>query len=332
MPDTLDGFLQYYFFFDFSLKFQSYYFYSLLSGMRLHRTHWTPLPMPAEVQDRVHALARHANAHRGLSFTDGHGNDLDELFPDDDSDSDFEPDDDASDASDDSDSNDSDNHDPRDPNLPELAGVDEPNDSIDDDNDVDDGATDDNDADNNAANDDASINDEDDDAADDPEPTSDAPHPPGVAAHHPVDTTGVDRTHLEDYVQELEAELDHELADIDNSVYDPTKDNPNTADTDLDDSFHPVDDNEATNLKDDAAREQAAADLTEPPIEDDDSSEADDDNEPEDAPLPRLRRNRTPNYSHLKGREGDGSLPTVARPKEFKSNKHSSHVILQISS
>jgi hypothetical protein len=34
-----------------------HYFYSLMTGMRLHRTHWTELPMPAEVKDRVHALA-----------------------------------------------------------------------------------------------------------------------------------------------------------------------------------------------------------------------------------------------------------------------------------
>jgi hypothetical protein len=34
-----------------------YYFYSLMSGQRIHRTRWTELPMPAEVQDRVHALA-----------------------------------------------------------------------------------------------------------------------------------------------------------------------------------------------------------------------------------------------------------------------------------
>jgi hypothetical protein len=36
------------------------YFYSLLSGRRLHRTHWTELPMPDEVKDRVHVLARRA--------------------------------------------------------------------------------------------------------------------------------------------------------------------------------------------------------------------------------------------------------------------------------
>jgi hypothetical protein len=47
-----------------------YYFYSLMSGQRLHRTHWTELPMSAEVRDRAHALARRVNAKVGLQFTD----------------------------------------------------------------------------------------------------------------------------------------------------------------------------------------------------------------------------------------------------------------------
>ncbi len=34
-----------------------HYFFSLMTGKRLHRTHWTELPMPAEVKDRIHALA-----------------------------------------------------------------------------------------------------------------------------------------------------------------------------------------------------------------------------------------------------------------------------------
>ncbi len=51
-----------------------YFLYSLMSGKQLHRTHWTELPMPAEVKDRVHALARRARAHRGLTFTASDGN------------------------------------------------------------------------------------------------------------------------------------------------------------------------------------------------------------------------------------------------------------------
>jgi hypothetical protein len=71
----------------------SYYFYSQMSGKRLHRTHWTELALPAKVKDRLPVLARRAHATGGLTFTDSHGNDLDALFPvtDDDDDSDFDP-------------------------------------------------------------------------------------------------------------------------------------------------------------------------------------------------------------------------------------------------
>jgi hypothetical protein len=89
--------------------------------------------MPAEVRDRVHALARRANANKGLKFTDSDGNDLDAH---DDSDYDPDNDDDASDASSEDsdfdpadndthpDAND-DNYNPElpDPNPAELAGV-----------------------------------------------------------------------------------------------------------------------------------------------------------------------------------------------------------------
>jgi hypothetical protein len=74
-----------------------HYFYSLMSGRWLHRTHWTELPIPAEVRDRVHALAPHANANCGLTFTDSDGTNLDTLYPaavNDDDDSDYDPDDD----------------------------------------------------------------------------------------------------------------------------------------------------------------------------------------------------------------------------------------------
>ena len=67
-----------------------YYFYSLMSGKRLHRTHWTELPMPSEVKDRVHALARRARAFRGLLFTDSDGNNLDNLDDNSDDDSTYD--------------------------------------------------------------------------------------------------------------------------------------------------------------------------------------------------------------------------------------------------
>ncbi len=67
-----------------------YYFYSLMSGKRLHRTHWTELPMPSEVKDRVHALARRARAFRGLLFTNSDGNNLDDLDDNSDDDSTYD--------------------------------------------------------------------------------------------------------------------------------------------------------------------------------------------------------------------------------------------------
>jgi hypothetical protein len=96
--------------------------------------------MPGKVRDRVHALARNANANRGLVFTNSQGNNLDTLYPDEDSDadSDYDPaqDDGASYASsedsnytpsdDDSNDNDDNNNQPdlAEPQPVELAGVD----------------------------------------------------------------------------------------------------------------------------------------------------------------------------------------------------------------
>jgi hypothetical protein len=48
-----------------------FYFYSLSSGRRINRNHWTPLPMPADVIDRVHKLAKKDKmGNGGLSFED----------------------------------------------------------------------------------------------------------------------------------------------------------------------------------------------------------------------------------------------------------------------
>ncbi len=101
--------------------------------------------MPAEAKDRVHALARRAKAHPGLTFTNSDGNDLDTLYPEhaDDLDSDYDPaeddassdsanksDDDASQefsdlsAADDNDADDNYNPDLRALPPVELAGVD----------------------------------------------------------------------------------------------------------------------------------------------------------------------------------------------------------------
>lgn len=75
-----------------------YYFMSLDTGRRLNRNHWTELPAPAEVIDRVHVLARRSNANRGLVFADRDGyimpeaNLAEEDIHDDDDDSDYQPD------------------------------------------------------------------------------------------------------------------------------------------------------------------------------------------------------------------------------------------------
>jgi hypothetical protein len=183
-----------------------HYFYSLITGLRLHRTHWTELPMPTEVKDRVHALARGVNANRGLTFTDSNGNDLDALFPDDDADSDYNPDDDTlsyassedsdfAPAADDASSDASASQATPIPDLPlavprELAGVTA--------NPVDNTGVHDDTVDNTGVHDDNPVDNT------------------GVNAN-PVDKTGVDEVHtdIEAFVHELESELDNEIDDLD---------------------------------------------------------------------------------------------------------------------
>ena len=47
--------------------------------------------MPEDVKDRLHAMTRQAKADQGLSFTDSTGTDLDDLYPDDDTDDEYDP-------------------------------------------------------------------------------------------------------------------------------------------------------------------------------------------------------------------------------------------------
>jgi hypothetical protein len=82
-----------------------YYFMSLTSGRRLSRNHWTSLPVPQDVIDRVHALARRSNASRDLTFAWRDGTTIADE-EDDDKDSDYEPDDDDTDYNSDNDSDD----------------------------------------------------------------------------------------------------------------------------------------------------------------------------------------------------------------------------------
>jgi hypothetical protein len=64
-----------------------YYFFSLTTGRRLNRNNWTVLPMPNEVIDRVHTLARRSRNDKGLTFLDRDGNNfLDENDSDDEED------------------------------------------------------------------------------------------------------------------------------------------------------------------------------------------------------------------------------------------------------
>jgi hypothetical protein len=204
-----------------------------MSGQRIHRTRWTELAMPAEVQDRVHALARRANATRGLTFTDSDGRDLDTLFPasDDDDGSDYDPnqDDQASYAS----SKDSDyDDDAAHPNANGThADVDDPNFNPD-----------------LPAHTPAAIA-----GVDGDNTTADPGATPGVDDETPgvddettgvdVETTGVDEEHdkehdkanFESYVNELDAELDEEIAALD-SDYDPEH---SESDIDLDNNVTP---------------------------------------------------------------------------------------------
>jgi hypothetical protein len=59
-----------------------YYFIRLDTGRRIIRRDWTPLPMPSEVIDQVHRLARRAKANKTLEFTNMVGEDLDVLYAD----------------------------------------------------------------------------------------------------------------------------------------------------------------------------------------------------------------------------------------------------------
>ena len=65
------------------------YFLSLLTGRVLNRTRATKLPMPDDVIDRVHHMARQQQANRGLIFGDRHQNtSVDNCWDDSDDDSD----------------------------------------------------------------------------------------------------------------------------------------------------------------------------------------------------------------------------------------------------
>jgi hypothetical protein len=59
-----------------------YYFYSLTTSRRLNQNRWTQLPMPANVINQVHVLARWGNIPTGLSFADRNGNNIEHIQDD----------------------------------------------------------------------------------------------------------------------------------------------------------------------------------------------------------------------------------------------------------
>ena len=59
-----------------------YFFFSLSTSRVLNRGRWTSLPMPNEVNDRVHRMARQEHGNNGLLFEDRNHNQL--IDPDDD--------------------------------------------------------------------------------------------------------------------------------------------------------------------------------------------------------------------------------------------------------
>ena len=87
-----------------------YFFFSLTTGRVLNRGWWTSLPMPNEVIDRVHRMARQEHGNNGLLFEDRNHNPL--VDPDDDGEdnSTYHPDKDNNSDNDDNGDGDDDNN------------------------------------------------------------------------------------------------------------------------------------------------------------------------------------------------------------------------------
>ena len=100
-----------------------YFFFSLTTRRVLNRGRWTSLPMPNEVIDRVHRMARQEHGNNGLFFEDRNHNPL--VDPDDDGedDSTYHPEEEDDDMDDDDDNEDGDDDDP---NLPHAPNEEQP--------------------------------------------------------------------------------------------------------------------------------------------------------------------------------------------------------------
>ena len=85
-----------------------YFFFSLTTGRVLNRGRWTNLPMPNEVIDRVHRMARQEHGNNGLLFEDRNHNPLADPYDDGEDDSTYHPEEDEDDDDDDNDNGDDD--------------------------------------------------------------------------------------------------------------------------------------------------------------------------------------------------------------------------------
>ena len=83
-----------------------YFFFSLTTGRVLNRGRWTSLPMPNEVINRIHRMARQEHGNNGLLFEDRNHNPLVDPYDDGDDDSTYHPEEDDDDNDDDNDDGD----------------------------------------------------------------------------------------------------------------------------------------------------------------------------------------------------------------------------------
>ena len=98
-----------------------YFFFSLTTGRVLNRGRWASLPMPNEVIDRVHRMARQEHGNNGLLFEDRNHHPLIESDHDGDDDSTYHPEEDDNSDDDEEDNNHDgqDNDDDDDPGPPD---------------------------------------------------------------------------------------------------------------------------------------------------------------------------------------------------------------------
>ena len=96
-----------------------YFFFSLTTGRVLNRGHWTSLPMPNEVIDQVHRMARQEHGNNGLLFADRNHNPLIDPYDDGEDHSTYHPEEEDNDSDDDNDNEDGDDDDPYPPHNPD---------------------------------------------------------------------------------------------------------------------------------------------------------------------------------------------------------------------